>query len=77
MFECHGSKIVNTRFNGVRPATPVNDPADESAARGRGLGRGRERARGRGRKRVAPTRGGAPVENALRDEVPPTHYEEI
>uniref|UniRef100_M1E0I2 Uncharacterized protein n=1 Tax=Solanum tuberosum TaxID=4113 RepID=M1E0I2_SOLTU len=57
-------KMVNTRFNGVKLATPVNDPAEESAARGRGRGKGREREKGRGRGRVARTKDGIPVENA-------------
>ncbi|KAH0746513.1 hypothetical protein KY290_008221 [Solanum tuberosum] len=69
--------MVNTRFNIVRSVAPVNKPVEESAIRGRGRGRGRGRARVRGRGRVASTRDGAPVENAPRDEVPPTHYEEV
>uniref|UniRef100_M1DAK3 Uncharacterized protein n=1 Tax=Solanum tuberosum TaxID=4113 RepID=M1DAK3_SOLTU len=35
------------------------------------------RCRGRGRGRVAPTRDGAPVENAPRNEAPPAHHEEV
>uniref|UniRef100_M1DP73 'chromo' domain containing protein n=1 Tax=Solanum tuberosum TaxID=4113 RepID=M1DP73_SOLTU len=50
-------KMVNTRFNGVRHVAPVNEPAEESAARGRGRGRGRGRARGRGRGRGSNSRG--------------------
>uniref|UniRef100_M1DD57 'chromo' domain containing protein n=1 Tax=Solanum tuberosum TaxID=4113 RepID=M1DD57_SOLTU len=69
--------IVNNRFNGVRPATPVNAPAEESTARGRGRGRGRGRARGVGRERVAPTRDGAPVEDAPKNENPHVHPKEI
>uniref|UniRef100_M1DJB4 Uncharacterized protein n=1 Tax=Solanum tuberosum TaxID=4113 RepID=M1DJB4_SOLTU len=69
--------MVNTRFNDVSPVAPVNESAEESTARGRGRGRGRGRARGRGRERVAPTRGGAPVENAPKDEATPTHHEEM
>ncbi|WMV58289.1 hypothetical protein MTR67_051674 [Solanum verrucosum] len=34
--------MVNTRFNGVRPVAPVNEPVDESAARGRSRGKGNE-----------------------------------
>uniref|UniRef100_M1DXF2 'chromo' domain containing protein n=1 Tax=Solanum tuberosum TaxID=4113 RepID=M1DXF2_SOLTU len=33
------SRIVNTRFNGVRPVVPVNAPAEESTTRGRGRGK--------------------------------------
>ncbi|WMV37214.1 hypothetical protein MTR67_030599 [Solanum verrucosum] len=40
-------------------------------------GRGRGRARGRGRGRVAPSRGGASVENDPRKEKPFVHPEEI
>uniref|UniRef100_M1DXU0 Uncharacterized protein n=1 Tax=Solanum tuberosum TaxID=4113 RepID=M1DXU0_SOLTU len=69
--------MVNTRFNGVRPVAPINEPVEGSAVRGHGRCMGRGRVRGRGRGRVAPTRDGAPVENASRDEVPPTHNEVI
>lgn len=33
--------MVNTRFNGVRPITPVNEPTGESTVRGPDIGRGR------------------------------------
>uniref|UniRef100_M1DV45 'chromo' domain containing protein n=1 Tax=Solanum tuberosum TaxID=4113 RepID=M1DV45_SOLTU len=69
--------MVNTHCNGVRPVAPVNEPTEKSAARGCVRGRGRGRARGRGRGRVALTSDGAPVENAPRDEVPPTHHEVV
>jgi len=69
--------MVNTRFNGVKPVAPFNAFAEESTVRGRGQGRGRRRARGRGRGNVEPTRDGAPVDNALRNENPPAHHEEI
>uniref|UniRef100_M1DWD7 'chromo' domain containing protein n=1 Tax=Solanum tuberosum TaxID=4113 RepID=M1DWD7_SOLTU len=32
-------KMVNTRFNGIRPVDPVNDPTEESTTRGCGRGR--------------------------------------
>uniref|UniRef100_M1DEA0 'chromo' domain containing protein n=1 Tax=Solanum tuberosum TaxID=4113 RepID=M1DEA0_SOLTU len=51
--------------------------AEESAARGRGRGRSTRRARGRGRGRGAPTRDGAPVENAPKNEAPHAHHEEV
>ncbi|WMV44730.1 hypothetical protein MTR67_038115 [Solanum verrucosum] len=38
--------MVNTMFNGVKPATPVNEPAEESTTRGRGRGKSRDKARG-------------------------------
>ncbi|KAH0672776.1 hypothetical protein KY290_026933 [Solanum tuberosum] len=63
--------MVNTRFNSVRHVSPVNAPAEESAARGRG------RVKGRGRGRVAPAGNGAPVGNAPVNENPPMHHEEI
>ncbi|WMV38434.1 hypothetical protein MTR67_031819 [Solanum verrucosum] len=69
--------MVNTRFNGIRPRTPVNAPAEEYVARGRGQGRGRGRPRSRSRGRVAPTRDGAPVENSPINEIPHAHHEEI
>uniref|UniRef100_M1DQT2 Gag-pol polyprotein n=1 Tax=Solanum tuberosum TaxID=4113 RepID=M1DQT2_SOLTU len=56
---------------------PLNDPTEESAARGRGRGRGRVRLRGRGRERIAPARGRAPVKNTPRNEIPHVHHEEI
>ncbi|KAK6773863.1 hypothetical protein RDI58_029102 [Solanum bulbocastanum] len=69
--------MVNTRYNGVRPVAPINEPVEESATSGhkRGSGRGRESGRGRGRLR--PTRGGAPVENVPRKEAPPAPQEEV
>uniref|UniRef100_M1DUP7 Uncharacterized protein n=1 Tax=Solanum tuberosum TaxID=4113 RepID=M1DUP7_SOLTU len=63
--------------NRVRPVAPVNAPAEESAAKGHGRGRGRGRARGRGRRRIALAGNGAPFENALMNEDPPAHHEEI
>ncbi|WMV29012.1 hypothetical protein MTR67_022397 [Solanum verrucosum] len=69
--------MVRTRFNGIRPVAPVNAPAEESAARGRNQGRDRERVRGRGRGRVMPTRDGAPVKDAPRNEAPLVHHEEV
>uniref|UniRef100_M1DBH3 'chromo' domain containing protein n=1 Tax=Solanum tuberosum TaxID=4113 RepID=M1DBH3_SOLTU len=33
--------MVYTRLNGVRPVTPINEPAEESTTRGRSRGRGR------------------------------------
>uniref|UniRef100_M1DLC1 'chromo' domain containing protein n=1 Tax=Solanum tuberosum TaxID=4113 RepID=M1DLC1_SOLTU len=69
--------MVNTKFNSVRPVAPVNAPVEESAARDRGQGRSRGRARGRGRGRLEPTGNGAPVENALVNESPHAHHEEI
>uniref|UniRef100_M1DF42 Putative plant transposon protein domain-containing protein n=1 Tax=Solanum tuberosum TaxID=4113 RepID=M1DF42_SOLTU len=67
---------VNTRFNGVRPIAPVYAPVEKSTARGRSRGRGRERARGRACGCVAPTRDGAPIKNAPRNENPHAHHEE-
>uniref|UniRef100_M1DVW8 'chromo' domain containing protein n=1 Tax=Solanum tuberosum TaxID=4113 RepID=M1DVW8_SOLTU len=69
--------MVNTRFNGVRPVSPVNAPAEKSAARGRGRGRGRGRAKGRGLGRVAPAGSEAPIENAPMNENPHAHHEEM
>ncbi|WMV13845.1 hypothetical protein MTR67_007230 [Solanum verrucosum] len=73
--------MINTRFNGVRLVTFANALAEECAARGQGRGRGRvrgrKRARGRGRRKVGPTRDGAPVENAPRNEAPHAHHEEV
>uniref|UniRef100_M1DBS8 'chromo' domain containing protein n=1 Tax=Solanum tuberosum TaxID=4113 RepID=M1DBS8_SOLTU len=69
--------MVNTMFNDVRPVAPVNAPAKQSATRGHGRGMGRERVRGRGRERVTPTRDGAPVKNAPRNEAPLVHHEEV
>uniref|UniRef100_M1DPB9 'chromo' domain containing protein n=1 Tax=Solanum tuberosum TaxID=4113 RepID=M1DPB9_SOLTU len=63
--------MVNTRFNGVRPAAPVYESAEESAAKGRG------RARGKGRRRVAPAKGGASTENVPREEALPAPQEEV
>uniref|UniRef100_M1DN79 'chromo' domain containing protein n=1 Tax=Solanum tuberosum TaxID=4113 RepID=M1DN79_SOLTU len=40
--------IVNTRYNGVRPVSPVNALVEEYSVRGHGQGRGRGKARGRG-----------------------------
>ncbi|KAH0746089.1 hypothetical protein KY285_007746 [Solanum tuberosum] len=68
---------VNTRFNGVRPVAPINEPAEESAARGHSRCRGRRREMGRGRGRVTPTKDGALVENAPRNEIPSVQHEEI
>uniref|UniRef100_M1DQQ2 Uncharacterized protein n=1 Tax=Solanum tuberosum TaxID=4113 RepID=M1DQQ2_SOLTU len=70
-------KMVNTRFNGVRPVVPVNALAEESTVRGHSRCRGRGRARGKDRGRVAPTRDGVSVENDHRNEAPPTHYEGV
>uniref|UniRef100_M1DXP0 Uncharacterized protein n=1 Tax=Solanum tuberosum TaxID=4113 RepID=M1DXP0_SOLTU len=64
------ARMVNTRFNGVRPVAPINAPAEESAARGRG------QVRGRGRGRVAPNRDGVPVGDAPRNEAPHAYHEE-
>uniref|UniRef100_M1DTC7 Histidine-containing phosphotransfer protein n=1 Tax=Solanum tuberosum TaxID=4113 RepID=M1DTC7_SOLTU len=77
----HFAKLDNYmhQFKGSssRPVSPVNTPAEESTVRRRGRGRGRGRAKGRGRGRVTPSRDGAPVENAPRNENPIAHHEEI
>uniref|UniRef100_M1E015 Uncharacterized protein n=1 Tax=Solanum tuberosum TaxID=4113 RepID=M1E015_SOLTU len=71
--------MVYTRFNGVRPVTPVNEPGEESATRGHGRdrGRGRVRGRGRGRGRVVPARDRCLDENFPREEAPPAPQEGI
>uniref|UniRef100_M1DL04 'chromo' domain containing protein n=1 Tax=Solanum tuberosum TaxID=4113 RepID=M1DL04_SOLTU len=69
--------MVNTRYNSIRPVAPVNVPAEESTARGRVRGRGRGRVRGRGRGRVAPAGNEDHVQNALMNENPHAHHEEI
>uniref|UniRef100_M1DNG0 'chromo' domain containing protein n=1 Tax=Solanum tuberosum TaxID=4113 RepID=M1DNG0_SOLTU len=50
VLECQSSSrcrlgMVNTRFNGIRPVAPANEPTEESAERGCGRGRGRARGR--------------------------------
>lgn len=70
-------QMVNTRLNGVRLLAPVNAPAKEFAARGRGRSRGIGSARGRHQGRAEPTRDGAPVGDAPRNEAPHVHHEEI
>lgn len=53
--------MVYSRFNSVRPVTPVNAPSEEPSVRGHGQGRGRGRTRVRGRERVAPIGNEVPV----------------
>ena len=58
-------QIINTRFNGIRPATIINAPIYESTLRGRGRGRGRGRPRCRGHGRVASAVYKVHIENVL------------
>ncbi|WMV08475.1 hypothetical protein MTR67_001860 [Solanum verrucosum] len=49
--------MVKTRYNGVKPVALINEPVEESTTSNSGRGRSR------GRGKVAPVRGGAPIEN--------------
>ena len=69
--------MVNTRFNNIRPVSPVNAPTKEYEAKGRGRDRSRDRAKGRDRGRVAPTKDKELFENAPRNEASLVHHEEV
>lgn len=62
--------MVNTKFNSVRPTTPVNTLIEKPTTRVYGPGRDKERVRGRGGGRVSPTIDGAPIENVPVNENP-------
>uniref|UniRef100_M1DLH6 Uncharacterized protein n=1 Tax=Solanum tuberosum TaxID=4113 RepID=M1DLH6_SOLTU len=70
-------KMVNTRYNGVRPVAPINAPTEESTTRGRGRGRGKGTARGRGHERVTPDVNEVPIKNVPMNENHLAHNEEI
>lgn len=69
--------MVNTRYNGVRPTTFINELDEEPTTRGCGRGKVRSRVRDGGQGRVAPARSGASVENAPRKEAPSAPQEEV